>query len=340
MFRFANPEFLWFAPLAVALGWWWLRRRRPALRFADTRLFAGLPVGRASRAKWGGAILRGLAALSLILACAGPRQPDLQTRLPAEGIAIVLVLDVSGSMATPDAAWESGQSPISRLDAARRAFKLFVAGGDAPDGTKFEPRPSDHIGLVTFALLPETACPLTLNHSVLLRVTDAQKPKEGLDAGTNIGDALAEGLIRLEAAGDRKKVLILLSDGEHNAAEEETLRPKQTAQLAANLGVKVYTIDAGGEPPPGSPAELIEQRRAGKETLQSVAAITGGRAFTASDGMELLAAYREIDALEKSKSVSYVYRRYFEYYPWCAAAAFVFLLLAHVLDRTRWRTLT
>jgi len=271
MFHFANPEFLWFAPLAVVIGWWWRRRSRAAVRFADTRLFDRLSLGRAWRAKWGGVILRSLAALALIVACAGPRRPDLQTRLPAEGIAIVLVLDVSGSMATPDAVWESGQLPVSRLDAARRAFKLFVAGGDAPDGSRFEPRSSDHIGLVVFAALPETACPLTLNHSVLIRVTDAQQPKLGLDAGTNIGDALAEGLIRLEAAGDRKKVLILLSDGEHNVGEEDTLRPKQTAQLAANLGVKIYTIDAGGEPLPGAGADVIEQRRAGKETLQSVA---------------------------------------------------------------------
>src|SRR5690348_8095310 len=85
MFRFASPQFLWFAPLAALVAWWWARRRRPALRYADVRLFAGLPVGRAWRARWGAAALRGLAALALILACAGPRQPDLQTRLPAEG---------------------------------------------------------------------------------------------------------------------------------------------------------------------------------------------------------------------------------------------------------------
>src|SRR5438445_11263797 len=109
--HFATSEFLWFAPLAVAAGWWWLRRSRAALRFADTRLFAGLPLGRARRAKWGGVILRSLAALALIVACAGPRRPDLQTRLPAEGIANVLVLDVRGSMDTPEATVEPGQPP-------------------------------------------------------------------------------------------------------------------------------------------------------------------------------------------------------------------------------------
>lgn len=342
MLSFATPEFLWLAPLAVAVAWWWARRRRPALRYADLRLFAGLPTGRAWRARWGGAVLRGLACLALIIACAGPRRPDLQTRLPAEGIAIVLALDVSGSMAEADVAWSPGSPPVSRLEAAKRAFRLFVAGGDAPDGTTFEPRPSDQIGLVAFAVLPQTACPLTLNHSVLLRVADGLEPKAGLDAGTNVGDAIAEGVIRLDkGAGDRRKVLILLSDGEHNVSKEgasDPLRPRQAAQLAANLGIKVYTIDAGGEPPPGSPPDAAEQRRIGRETLQSVAAMTGGRSFAASSGAELLAAYKEINGLEKSRVESFQYRRYHEYYPWAAAAAVVLLLTAHLLDRTRWRT--
>ncbi len=339
MLRFANPEFLWLMPFVGVLGWWQLRRRRPALRFADTRLFDGLTTGRPRRAKWGGAVLRCLAAISLILACAGPRRPDLQTRLPTEGIAIVLALDVSGSMATKDAEWERAQPPVTRLEAARRAFSLFVDGGDAPDGTHFEPRASDRIGLVTFAALPETACPLTLNHTVLLNIANSQEPKFGLDAGTNIGDALAESLIRLEAAGDRRKVLILLSDGEHNVSEPETLRPRQSAQLAANLGVKVYTIDAGGNLPADATQEAIQQRLAGKTTLEAVATITGGRSFTASDGSELLAAYHEIDELEKSPTVSFVYRRYHEYYPCCAAATFLLLVLTHLLERTRWRVL-
>src|SRR5579884_3262705 len=77
--EFSHPEFLWLAPAAVLVAWWWARRRRPALRFADVRLFAGLPAGRARRARWGGAILRGLAALALVVACAGPRKPDLRT---------------------------------------------------------------------------------------------------------------------------------------------------------------------------------------------------------------------------------------------------------------------
>jgi Ca-activated chloride channel family protein len=340
--QFANPHLLWLLPLAVLLPWRWLRGPRARLRFSDTSLFEGLPSGRAVYAKWGGAMLRALALASLIIACAGPRAPDHKYRLPAEGIAIMLALDVSGSMAEKDAVWTESLPPLSRLDAAKRSFALFIRGGDAPDGTVFEPRESDQVGLVVFAALPDIACPLTLNHSVLLRVAEGLEPRSGIDAGTNVGDAIAEGLIRLEkGAGDRRKVLIVLSDGEHNIFKEgpsDPLKPKQAAQLAANLGIRVYTIDAGGEPTAAMAPEVRDQRKQGRETLQAVAELTGGRSFSATSGSELLSAYREISLLEKSSVPSFTYRRYFEFYSWFATAALVFLLMAHVLERTCWRT--
>jgi len=342
MLSFANPEFLWFSPLAIALAAWWSLRRRPALRYSRFTLFEGLPAGRVRRVRWLGAVLRSLAFLLLLIACAGPRRPDEQTRLPADGIAILMTLDVSGSMAERDVAWPGGNEPITRLGAAKRAFRLFIAGGMAPDGTRFEPRTSDQVGLVTFAAVPQSPCPLTLNHSVLLRILDEQKPREGLDAGTNIGDAIAEAVLRLQEAGRRPKVLILLSDGEHNVFRDgpnATLMPRQAAQLAANLGITIHTIDTAGEPAPTATPEEREQRRTGQEVLKAIAAMTGGKAFAATSGQDLLDAYREIDTREKQPAASFLYRRYFEYYPWFAGAAAVVLLLSHVLDRTVWRRL-
>src|SRR5215216_4364393 len=115
MIGFADPEFLLLAPLAAVAVWWFVRRRRPALRYSDTRLVADLPRGLARWATWGSAVLRGLALLAVMLAAAGPRVPDLRTRLPAEGIAIVVVLDVSGSMATPYGGDALATSPPTRL---------------------------------------------------------------------------------------------------------------------------------------------------------------------------------------------------------------------------------
>jgi Ca-activated chloride channel family protein len=350
---FANPGFLWLLPLAVFVVWWWSRRRRPAMRFSDVNTFANRIGLRAKVAVWGGATLRGLACLALIVACAGPRQPDLQTRLPAEGIAIMMALDVSGSMATEDVAWNVGSPPVSRLEAARRAFKLFVGGGESPDGTTFEARPGDSMGLVTFAAVPQVECPLTLNHTVLFKVVDGLKPKSGIDAGTNIGDSLCEAIERLDAVKSirKAKVLILLSDGEHNIFKEDkldakrpgidrTMKPREAAQLAANLGIRVYTIDAGGDPPPGAPANEVAQRLTGRESLRQVAEMTNGKSFSATSGPELLAAYREISLLEKTADPAPIYRRYFEYYPWFAGVAIVFILMAHALERTLLRVVT
>jgi Ca-activated chloride channel family protein len=339
--KFAQPEFLWLAPVAAIVMWWWARRPRAAIRFSDASLFAGVRGSRAWRAVWGGAALRGLACIAIVFACAGPRVPDLKTRIPADGIAIEMIIDVSGSMGDHDFVWAPGSPLISRLEAAQRALKLFVEGGESPDGSTFDPRPSDSIGLVELAAVPETICPLTLNHSVLLQKVNELKPKADLNAGTNIGDAIAEALIRLnKATGNKRKVIVLLSDGQHIQSEDgpdASHRPREAAQLAANLEFPIYTIDCGGILPTTANADAITEREAGKETMQTVAAITSGRSFIANSGTEFLAAYKEISQIEKSTVQSFQYRRFFEFYHWCAAAAIVLLSTAHVLDRTRWR---
>jgi Ca-activated chloride channel family protein len=337
--QFEIPEFLWLAPLALAVAWWWAWRRRPAVRYSDASLFAGGRGGRAWRAAWGGAALRGLAFLAIVLACAGPRIPDLRTRIPANAIAVMAIIDVSNSMTTL-VPWAVNQPAIQRLDAAKNAFKLFVLGGEAPDGTKFEPRPTDQIGLVRLAIVPFTACPLTLNHSsVLVKEVDALTIQGDIHAGTNIGDAIAEAVIRLDSSGGAKtKVIVLLSDGEHTQAKEALHRPREAAQLAANLKYRIYTIDCGGDPSLIADPKKRGDREIGRQTLKDVAAMTEGRYFDAADGPGMLAAFKEIDSLERVVVEAPQYRRYFEYYWWCAAFAFVLILVAHLLDRTRWRT--
>jgi Ca-activated chloride channel family protein len=329
MIGFASPELLALAPLAPLVAWRAVRRRRPALRFPDLGGFDGLPRGRAARAVWGGATLRGLALLLLAVAAAGPRTPDERTRLPA----VALALDVSGSMGEPDYPAGPGAPPTTRLAAAKRVFRLFVEGGDAGDGVPFPGRPADQLGLVTFAAVPRTACPLTLDHAALLAILDRQDPRDGVDAGTNVGDGIAEALLRLDAAGPRAKVLVLLSDGEHNAGSGGALTPRQAAQLAANLGVPVYAVDCGGDPDPGH----SEQRDAGRAVLQSVAKLTNGRYLPAADAPGLRAAVREIDALTRTPAETFRYRRYHDHGRGFALAGIGLLALVQTLERTRWR---
>lgn len=339
-FGFEHPWVLLLLPAAPLLAWWLVRRRRPALRYSDVSLLASVPSGGAAWARWGGPVLRGLALLLLILAAANFRTPDLKTRLPAEGIAMTLALDVSGSMGTPDFD-PTADPPVTRLAAAQQTFELFVSGGTTAEGT-FPGRTNDQIGLITFAAVPETACPLTHNRSVLQRVIDSLEPKSGLDAGTNIGDALGLGLAGFDQMtrnrDDRRKVLILLSDGEHNKEGEGVLRPLQAAQLAMRLGVPVYTIDCGGDAAGGTPDEQ-KQRADGRAVLEGVAELSGGRAFVATDAAELRTAFAEIDQLERVKVETFRYRRYHSFAVWCGLGAVACILAVGVLEQTLWRRL-
>ncbi|MGH7224021.1 MAG: VWA domain-containing protein [Gemmataceae bacterium] len=350
--QFANPGYLCLVLLVPLLFWWLLRRRRSALRHPAVGELSGLSFGRARLARWGPSVLRSLALLLLVTALTGPRWPDLHTRIETEGIAIVMLVDVSGSMAERDFDWR-GES-IARLDAVKKVFHLFVAGGEGPDATgdgtdasSFQGRPTDQIGLVTFATRPETACPLTLSHSVLLRVLDAEQPRRiPGESETNIGDAVALGLHRLRGAGPRRKVLVLLSDGDNTVPHPPTVwTPRQGAQVANGLSVPLYTIDAGGSgASTAEPAAKEEtgaspgETRAGAvRTLEELARITHGRYFQARDTQGLLSACRAIDALERSDLQSFQYRRYHEAYPWFGLAAFVLFGLALGLERTIWR---
>lgn len=334
--EFVRPWVLLLALLVPLLVWWWLRQRRGALRFPDAESFAHLPSRRAAFARYGGAVLRGFTILLVIVALSGPRWPDRRTRIPTEGIALVMAVDVSGSMAEADYEWEG--DPVTRLEAVKRAFRLFVQGGPGPDGAGLQGRSGDLIGLVTFASRPESPCPLTLSHSVLLDMLDAQRPRHiPGEAQTNISDAIVLGLHRLESSGPRRKVLVLLSDGEHNVPTPGSeWTPRQAAQIAANLGVPIYTIDAEGL---GSQGNVPAGMPDGHKTLQDIANITHGRAFEAHDTKGLLSVCEEIDRLERVQIQSFHYRRYHEGFVWFGLGSFVVWVLTALLEMTVWRRL-
>ncbi len=338
---FAQPLWLLLVLLLPPLLWWWLRRRPAALRFSDTRPLTALPHGRSRVAFWGGLALRGLALLLLIVALAGPRWPDPGSRIPTEGIAIVLVVDVSGSMAERDFTWQG--VPVRRLDAVKKALRLFVEGGAGVGGERLEGRRNDLLALVTFATMPESVCPLTLSHPVLLQLLDGEEPRTLPEEGrTNIGDAIAWGLHRLRPAAGRRRVMVLLTDGEHNVPPP-ALKPRQAAQLAGNMSVPIYTIDAGSDAPPkdgdGAAETSAADRLSAKKTLQEVARMTKGRYFQADNTQALLDVCGQIDRLERREIESFQYRRYAEWYPWFGLAAFALLLGVQMLDLTRWRRL-
>jgi Ca-activated chloride channel homolog len=340
MLEFANPLFLLVMLAVPLLIWRWLRRPTVALPYSDTRLLAGVPAGGARRSVWVGAGLRALALFLLVVALAGPRWPDRGSRIPTEGIGIQMILDHSGSMAEPDFDWNGKR--ITRLEAAKRAFRLFVEGGQQLDGQSLTGRTNDLVGLVTFASWPESPCPLTLDHQALLHLVDEVQPRTlPTESRTNIGDAIAWGLHRLASAGKGRKVIILLSDGEHNVPPP-ALTPRQAAQLAANERVPIYAIEAAGQADgPSSPRiegdeRSSQVRQSATESMQAIAQMTGGKYFRASDGQGLLRTYEDIDHLEWEKIHSFFYRRYYEGYAVIGLAALAVYLTARTLEATVW----
>jgi Ca-activated chloride channel family protein len=267
--------------------------------------------------------------LLVVLALAQPRWPDLQTRIPAESVALQLVLDVSGSMSERDFAIDGQQ--VTRLEAAKNALCLLLIGEDEKqDGLS-----SELAGLLTFAARTEQVCPPTLSHSAVLRTLDRAQPVgTPPDSATNIGDAMAMGIDLLSRARPRQKVMVVLSDGEHNVPPDivpDALKPRQAARLAQGLGIRVYTISVG--------SKADEAAQHAESAMEDVARMTGGSSFCASDTEGLLAICREIGQLEKTRVQSFQYLRWHEAYPWLGAAAASLLSSLLWLEYTRWRRL-
>lgn len=315
----------WFLLLLALLPVLWILQRRPdrqtAVRFSAIDRLQRQPASWAVRARRALPVLRMLWCALLILCLARPQQANEQTRVRAEGIAIQMLVDRSGSMQAMDFRLD-GQA-VDRLTAVKKVVSDFVMGrGELPG------RPNDLIGLIAFGTYADGMCPLTLDHEHLIRTLEATEIATTQEEGnTAIGDALALGveyLRMIETTGRvergikvNSKAIILLTDGENTAGDIE---PLQAAEIAAAFGIKVYAIGAGTDGMAPMPARDIFGRTImqnvavtiDEETLRKIAEITGGRYFRATDTASLEDVYAEIDALEKSELEEKRYMQYKE----------------------------
>jgi len=323
-----GPLFGWLSIIFLALiPILWLRvrllHRRPAVRFSLTSALRSFSPTLALRTRFVIPLLRTLAILCLIVALARP-QSGGEYHDSSEGIAIQMVLDVSGSMAADDFVMEGRR--VRRLDAVKRVFEDFVLGRGDLGG-----REGDLIGMTVFAMFAETRCPLTLDHGSLvdlLRETEipgfvnGRQVREEEEAGyTALGDAVALATDDLRRAGEqsvagipgaeaaKSRIMILLTDGKDNPAPIAGTTPPdplEAAKVAATLGIKVYTIGAiGGAPPSRQDAlSFFFQQRAevDEPMLKNIAQLTGGKYFRATDLDSLVTIYDEIGKLEQRKT--------------------------------------
>ena len=333
--EFRDPWYLLAAlsALAVFAG---ARASGGRVRFSSLAILPGERGWRARLDPLPDALLA-LAAVALSVALAGPRMPDESSRIRREGIAIMMVVDISSSMRALDLAPSQRQTAqrSTRLDVVKKVFADFV-----------EDRPDDAIGLVTFAGFAETRCPLTLDHrSLELIASDLEIVSRRADDGTAVGDGLGLAVERLRQSSARSRVAILLTDGVSNTGVET---PAGAAELAQETGVKVYTIGAGttGTAPvavrnPFTGQIELEPMRVeiDEKTLVAIAEKTGGRYFRATDGDKLREIYAEIDRLERSEIDDISFARYRDYYWLALLVGLILAALGWLARATVWRRL-
>lgn len=316
--HFANPYNLLLLLLIPLLLRWRSRRRRASVNFPDGALLKRLPVSAAVRLQPLFPILYSAGLACLIIATARPQRGLSESRVNTEGVDIVLLLDLSTSMDTPDFA-QHGQR-ITRIDSAKAVIADFI-----------EKRTEDRIGLVAFSALPYSAAPLTLDHSWLIQRMDGLRTGM-LEDGTAIGDAIASAVNRLRDSEAKSRIVVLITDGENNRGE---LTPENAAQAAAALGIKIYTIGIGGGLPVRQGLFSRAPEQIDTTVLESVADISEGRFFRAYDLKELEEVYETIDQLEKTEIEMQQFTRYKETAQnWLIAAALL-LAMEKLLSLTR-----
>jgi Ca-activated chloride channel family protein len=271
-------------------------------------------------------ILKTIAVGLLVVSIARPQSSSSWQNVKAEGIDIVLAMDISGSMLARDL-------EPNRLEAAKEVAVDFI-----------EMRTNDRIGLVIYAGEAYTQSPLTTDHSVIKNLMgDLQNGM--VEDGTAIGVGLATAVNRLKESEAKSKIVVLLTDGTNNSGD---IPPLTAAEIARKYEIKVYTIAVGtnGMAPmpytqPNGRIGYVNQKVSIDEiTLQKIAKQTNGQFFRATDNESLEDIYATIDELEKTEiDVKEFRKRNEQFYPLAMAAAII-LLLEFILQKTFLKSIT
>ena len=331
MLRFLQPEWLWLLALLPIVML--LRGRRgpvAAIEYSDVGL--AREVARASRSRAGGWVwlLPILAAALMIVGLARPQRGHSRTEVTANGIDIVLGLDVSGSMQALD--FEVDNQRVNRIEVVKSVVSKFI-----------EERPNDRIGLIAFAGAPYLVSPLTLDHDWLQQNLERVTVGAG-DDGTAIGMAIAASVNRLRTTNAKSKIVILLTDGMNNTGK---ISPLAAAEAAKALGMKVYTVAVGvrGRAPmpvkddAGNIHVIMAKVDVDEKTLQTIADETGGNFYRATDTESLQKIYERINRLEKTAQTVQKFERYDELYSWALLPSLGILGFGLLLQQTRYRRL-
>lgn len=322
-YSLADPLVLIAVP-AVVLAFLWGRRRAARPR-GLVGVLPDVPRSLRQRLAWMPPGLQLVGVLLAIVALARPLRSNVESQVDAQGVDIALLVDRSGSMQFEDL--EPGKS---RLAVVKEVVADF-AGRRMTD----RENAADSCALITFARYPRLLCPFTLDVDALegfLGPVELVKRQE--EDGTAIGVALAKAVAVLRESKARSRIAVLLTDGENNV---EDIDPRAAAELAAEEGVKVYTVFAArynfqyhpfkGWVPTNDPVDT--------RPLQEMAELTGGEFYRAGDRQELEEIYARIEELEKTPRNERRFEESHDLYPWFLLPALCCAFVAQ-LSRATW----
>ncbi len=304
-YSLADPWFL-AAALVVVVAFVLGRSRRARARGRVSVVPRGLARSARQRLAWIPEVLRLVGLLLAVVALARPLRENVQHDVVSEGIDIALVIDRSGSMRFDDL-----QQGRTRLDVVKE-----VVGDFARRRMTDREGAADSCALITFARYPQLVCPFTLDVDALSGFLEAVEMVEFQEEdGTAIGVALAKAVSVLRSSEARSRVVVLLTDGENNRFE---IAPADAAELAAEEGVRVYTIYSARYQYVQSAFRGFVPSESGFDTteLESIAELTGGRFYHARDRESLEQIYAEIEDLERTERTEKRYEETFDLYLW------------------------
>lgn len=321
---FANPEFFWLLlllPLMLLWYWFWNKKSQANVTFSTTIAFK-------KTKSWSDAlyhllfVLRMIAIALIVVALARPQthSENAKTKI-TDGIDIVMAIDVSASMLSQDL-------KPNRFEALKKVASQFV-----------KDRPNDRIGLVIYAGESYTKTPVTTDKSIILNAL-SEITYGQIEDGTAIGMGLATAVNRLKESKAKSRVIILLTDGVNNTG---FIDPQTAAELAAEYGIKVYTVGIGTNGMALSPYALnadgsiiyrMQQVDIDEPLMKKIAQVTKGRYFRATNNQKLQQIYDEINQMETTKIEEFKYTEVDEKFRWWVLVAGILLLLEFVLRHT------
>ena len=319
----ANPEYFWLLLLLpVYVGyyvWKWVKTKESALLFSSISKLDGVSSGYKVWLSRATLLLYAVAFTLFVLSLARPQSQNTTVERNAEGIDIVISLDISSSMLAEDI-------KPNRLVASKELAADFI-----------DKRISDRIGINVFARESFTVVPPTLDYSLvksMLETVDLGMVRDG----TAIGMGIATAVNRLRDSKAESKVIILLTDGMNNSGE---IDPITAGEIADTYGIRIYTVGIGSRGTAPYPVDdPIFGRRyqnvevnIDEEMLQQISQQTGGRYWRATDLEQYTEIYQEIDRLEQSEIEEITYVDYEDLYFNYLLGGLLFLLIAFINER-------